>query len=485
VSFVKILNFIAGIDDKIMNQSPGVDRLWATQLGISLIIAFCFVSSISYYSLGYFLHSEPAKITIAILIASVVSLFDRALFQSDWFYMGLVTQLRDRLQSEQSSADKLWIIGRQSLRIFFRLGISLLIAYTLSLFVETAVFGDAITEKIEAKFLLENAEYYKKLQEQSKSVDLKVIAAETRTNTINQQLNNREQRIQSVMNDDDRRIYDGSWESIKAKQAQIESISARIAQNDQSIRTWNDDIQAEINGVKLKPEHTGLPSCGPMCLTKKGMVENAAKEKAALKHEQTNYEKEIQDLQNRTVAIAEKYERADKDFVEERKHERDALQQQLEALRAGRTKQWDETERELKKSGIFHDRRDDPIIRVGYLKQLKKDPERGDVVSEISWMIKLFIMFLEIAPVVGKMFFAPPSAYAWKIQTEVGKQQLAVLSNLDSDIQQHITDTEILDKLVEERRERMERNKIWAAARDSFFDKKEREQQAGASGVDT
>src|SRR6185436_3040736 len=102
----------------------------------------------------------------------------------------------------------------------------------------------------------------------------------------------------------------------------------------------------------------------------------------------------------------------------------------------------------------------DPIIRVKYLKELKDDPERGEVVSEISLMIRLFIMFLEIAPVVGKMFFSPPSAYAFKIRANVGKEQIEALVQLDAKVdiyqRQHDANLGSLDELIEKRRSRIE-----------------------------
>ena len=392
-----------------MKDCPGVDRLWATQLGISLIIAFCFVSSISYYSLGYFIHSEVARISIALLIASVVALFDRALFQSDWFHMGLIQHVREEIRIEQTTQAKLLILARYCGRILLRLGVSLLIAFTLSLFVEVAVFGDAISEKIDANFRRENSDYYARLKAQTNASDDGIAVVAGKIATIEAQIGDRRQRVQAAMNSDDRRIYDRDWQAIKDKDAEIKSLQVKIDENDKSIRAWRDDIQAEINGVKLKAEHTGLSGCGPVCETKKGFIQNADRENAEWKARQTLYRKEVQELDKRLSEIVAKYESADKAFVEERRREREELKQELAALSAGREAKLSKIEGELKQAGIFRERRDDPIIRVRYLKELKDDRERGDVVSEISLMIKLFMMFLEIAPVVGKMFFSPPS----------------------------------------------------------------------------
>jgi competence protein ComGC len=163
------------------------------------------------------------------------------------------------------------------------------------------------------------------------------------------------------------------------------------------------------------------------------------------------------------------------------------LQREIVLLQTGRAAQLDEAERELKRSGIFRNRRDDPIIRVRYLKELKNEPERGDVVSQMSLMIRLFIMFLEIAPVVAKMFFAPPSAYAWKIQAEVGKQQLEALVQLDRQIDeyqlQHVANAKNLDELIQERQDTKERARVWDEAAKAAFESVARGRQSDQSST--
>jgi len=217
------------------------------------------------------------------------------------------------------------------------------------------------------------------------------------------------------------------------------------------------------------------------------MIENAKTENRALKAQQSDLTKEIQQLEQRTISFAEKYDTADKSFVEERERERVSLQREIVLLQTGRAAQLDEAERELKRSGIFRNRRDDPIIRVRYLKELKNEPERGDVVSQMSLMIRLFIMFLEIAPVVAKLFLAPPSAYAWKIQAEVGKQQLEALVQLDRQIDeyqlQHVANAKNLDELIQERQDTKERARVWDEAAKAAFESVARGRQSDQSST--
>jgi hypothetical protein len=48
-------------------------------------------------------------------------------------------------------------------------------------------------------------------------------------------------------------------------------------------------------------------------------------------------------------------------------------------------------------------------------------------VTAYAWSLKLFIIFLEVVPVLGKLFFAPPSAYAIHLWDAISAVELARL----------------------------------------------------------
>jgi hypothetical protein len=66
--------------------------------------------------------------------------------------------------------------------------------------------------------------------------------------------------------------------------------------------------------------------------------------------------------------------------------------------------------------------KDDPLARMTAYQELKNDPKDGATIIWFSWMTKLLVIFLEVVPVVAKMFFSPPSVYAARIQAEVARQ---------------------------------------------------------------
>jgi hypothetical protein len=53
--------------------------------------------------------------------------------------------------------------------------------------------------------------------------------------------------------------------------------------------------------------------------------------------------------------------------------------------------------------------------------ELKNDPKDGATIVLFSWMTKFLMIFLEIVPIVAKMFFSPPSVYAARIQATVNR----------------------------------------------------------------
>ena len=60
----------------------------------------------------------------------------------------------------------------------------------------------------------------------------------------------------------------------------------------------------------------------------------------------------------------------------------------------------------------FQQQKDDPLSRMTAYQELKKRSQgwRDDLL--FSWMTRFLVIFLEIVPVVAKMFFSPPSVYA-------------------------------------------------------------------------
>src|SRR6185503_422458 len=112
---------------------------------------------------------------------------------------------------------------------------------------------------------------------------------------------------------------------------------------------------------------------------------------------------------------------------------RDALRVQVERasadlkeLEATRLSRMEDFRQKALAASDFQKQKDDPLSRMTAYQELKNDPKDGETITLFSWMTKFLIIFLEVVPVIAKMFFSPPSVYAAKIQAEVDRERRRV-----------------------------------------------------------
>ena len=117
---------------------------------------------------------------------------------------------------------------------------------------------------------------------------------------------------------------------------------------------------------------------------------------------------------------------------------RDALRAQVEAARnslkeleASLLPRVDDFRQKALAASDFQKQKDDPLSRMTAYQELKNDPKDGETITLFSWMTKFLIIFLEIVPVVAKLFFSPPSVYAARIQAEVERERRRIQRELD------------------------------------------------------
>ena len=81
---------IAGVDRETLKTCPATDKLWAAHLGFALCLSFVVVLGISFHATGYMIPEPWLRGAVALVISLTVFMFDRALYQSDWFYQGVL-----------------------------------------------------------------------------------------------------------------------------------------------------------------------------------------------------------------------------------------------------------------------------------------------------------------------------------------------------------------------------------------------------------
>src|SRR5262245_26313261 len=86
----RVLYLIAGVDRATLETCPATDKVWAAQLGFSLFLSFVVVFGIALHATGYMIVDPWMRAAVSLVIALTVFMFDRALYQSDWFYQGFL-----------------------------------------------------------------------------------------------------------------------------------------------------------------------------------------------------------------------------------------------------------------------------------------------------------------------------------------------------------------------------------------------------------
>jgi hypothetical protein len=418
----RLFSFIAGVDYKTMSSCPTTDRMWASQLGFSLCLSFTVVFGVSFYATGYMIDSSTIRGLIAFVVALTVLMFDRALCQSDWFYQG---------RSENSGADiqtreEVKLSTSRFLRIGARLAISLGFAWVIAMFMELAIFSDTISEKIERDRIANNKPIFEKID----AFEAQLNAEIERNRAYVSELETASRTAATEVPSTDLAAAAESEElrrQIAKSAAREEELRAEIAQIEQSVHRYTEELNAEEFGPRLFPNNTGRAG---FCTR----YEFAKRQKEAFEAQLASRQNEMAQLLTKRdeirksgsdLLVSNRALREQELAMIQAKHE--ALQsslekarltlKQLEIEKAVRTKEF---QAKVLAESYFLSKKDsaDPLRRIAAYQDLKNDPKDGPVITLFSWMTRFFIIFLEIVPVVAKIFFSPPSVYAAKVQVQ-------------------------------------------------------------------
>ncbi|NEW86059.1 DUF4407 domain-containing protein [Rhodopseudomonas sp. WA056] len=429
----RLLYFIAGVDRELIARCPPTDRIWAMQIGFSLCLSFLVVFGVSYYALGYIVGSTALRSSIAVVIALTVMMFDRALFQSDWFVQGAFW-----LDDDQSgtAGEGLRRSVWQFVRIAARLAISLGLAWVIALFLELALFSDAISQKIDRDRVAGNRPIFEQIDKYASGLDREIAESRSQLTAIEQ--HQRELLAQAPVPSENPAAADPDVErELKALAEREVGVRGEVRELEETIREQSLDMSAEQFGEKLRPTNSGRAGAGRR-------YELAKKQKEAAEILLQSRQAELSDIVARRERIkndAAARVAADLAQREEQRQEfaakRAAIQNQVDTARANF--QMLESQREAKvqryrertlEGSFVQQRKDsnDPLVRLTAYQALKSDPQEGPAITLFSWMIRLFVVFLEIVPVVTKIFFSPPSMYAINVQSQLKSARVAARS---------------------------------------------------------
>ncbi|MBK8458033.1 MAG: DUF4407 domain-containing protein [Phyllobacteriaceae bacterium] len=414
------LYFLAGVDRDLIEKSSRIDRIWAAQIGVSLIFTYVFVAAITFFSLNYFLGATVVVVAVALVVAGIVTLFDRALMISDWLNIGLIDELAQHVRNRPLRQKIATLPYGRVIKVFLRVAVSLVIALTLSLLAEAALFGPTLRASLERDNFAANADYRAAMADKENELRA-AIAAQA-----------------AIVADIDKRLDPLALAPVEpmslataAEKARLEdlrgaenSAKERMAALEEANRTLRRDIHAEKTGASVDKKYTGRPGCNPgsRCdIYKLDLSENEIELQsvtAALERHRADQAALVEALERRADS------RLPSELqVAEFRARRDAAAGRVRALEQSLAADLAAKEAELRASGVHVPLGDDPIARVHQLSVIKADPKIGPTIAALSLAVRLFIAFLEVAPVIAKIFFSPASAYAIWLRQEIAHAQ--------------------------------------------------------------
>jgi hypothetical protein len=488
-----LLYFVAGVDRDQIEQCPRTDQILARQLGVMLTLTFAIVAAITFYSISYIGSSSAqydvisgsfqaakaalsaqAYFLIAIascVVALMITLFDRMLYQSDWFYQ---LPISDVETNERYARPKFFL--RKAWRVVVRLAISLAVAYSLSTFLELKVFESQIVKKNQDIYIARNEPIFSDIKQEAARLSSRISGASNEISVLRQAAIE-QQTAESVVDAGlaaklraiDAELADMDGAVARQHQALIDrtenelapllnenrDLLSRLEEATKSVAQYTDYVNAERGGVN--PE--GLPGvsekagCAARCKYWEAKLDQATVDEGRLQSLIDKSNSAIEAIRRAHIVAASQID----DESTERKgillSVRDDALARVEAESAKmlaqhrlRTREiadsLQEKERALsllegsyvKDLADFEDRRraspdyvpfsDGPLERLTALLELKRDTQYGKTITWFSWWVKGFVIFLELAPVLAKLFFAPPSVYGFRVRAKVAAGQI-------------------------------------------------------------
>jgi len=515
---------VAAIDNKMLESCPNKDKIWATQIGYALMLTFIVLFGITFYSMtimhgGDILFDAETKSikfdtqvigvgeyvlygVIAMIVALVVVLFDRAFYQSDWF-------MQAPYGVELGILKRVGFFLGKLLKVSIRIALSLFLAYTFSSFLELKVYESELLTSMQKKHFLENKELYadmdsfaqklddkerglqeggRKLLDKIQKLDSGVIVwSDDRTTTMF------EKRKKELQKNHQQKLSSLSQEYISRKQIIKQEVTPYKLALQKKKKEYNElelKYQAEVGGLKEIEiggkviKASGIPTEGRRARIYKKRMQQLEGEIKSLRSKISNYDKAFSQLgkeltdkkeamvmqlnqakEQINIKLTEYQKKAQKGLLENAETIKEKLtvqlhrvQKQLEDIGQNKQHYIEEHYKEVIHSPEFIPFRDGPMSRLIAMEEMKKKPDLGKEIAYSSWFVKGILIFLEIAPILAKMLFGPPTVYATALQMQTKRATQRIVEEDGMSIDE-IDELIVLEKkkreLIKERQDTM------------------------------
>ena len=295
----------------------------------------------------------------------------------------------------------------------------------LSTFLELAIFSDSITERIVADHLTANKSIFDRIEKEKVQLDNEVELQ--RKNLASLEALYQRELTDNVPLDVASQVQFDSYEQQKKN---LDKLEQTLRTQAQELRNKINEYQEEMNGEELgqriRPNSSGQVGAGPK-------YQFAKKQKELYERRLAEVERQTQGIPGKQDELTKAQKGLSLEALARRNDDRTSSQDkrnelrnriergraELTALEAARLKKIDEFQRGAFASPEFQKRKNDPLSRMTAFAELKNDPKQGLTVSLFAFMTLLFVVFLEVVPVLAKAFFSPLTAYGQIIRSQV------------------------------------------------------------------
>ena len=538
----RFFHFIAAIDEDIIKDCHKADKNWVSHIGFMLCLTFFVLFIITYLSFDYISATSVSiddatneiiigevnrnwqtvlfGMVLALIIALIVTLTDRAIYQSDWFYhkdyivdgdtdrfptlavallaylliaillffsdalrinflnllestfnpsapdflfntvivvsivllplviiLGISSCFNRPAESGMPSVafgDKIWRIG-------IRLLISICVAIALSTFLELRIFESSIIEILKKEHTNENKVLYENYTKQVNALDENIKKLQDDKNNAQDRLIKLQKGIRidedtpeilKDLADENKRLDEELGKQISPIQKDLTELQKRQRELKQQRDEYLRKAQAEISGnPENMPDITSIPGCGQRCkyyqeqaeIVKNSIIENEAEinrirtEIEEIRADISSQRRQLQvDYGSRgNISLSQTKTEQRQSLIEEARSAFEGANTRLKEAQENKPKQRERLQKELQENPDYRSFQAGPIARLRAFSIMKEDEKHGQTNLIFSLWVKAFVIFLEVIPVIVKMFFSPPSIYGMKLRYAVYKQTLA------------------------------------------------------------
>lgn len=459
---------IAGVDGRFLREHdvPPDDRTWLVQLGLALTLSFIVITTEIYYSFDYIIKGFFPKagqndvrilstFALAAVLATMIVMLDRAFILSDWY--------SDAVEARgfRKIVAGVW----RTIKITLRVSISAFLAYSLSEFLVLRLYDAKITQLLHKEHLELNRPYRDKVQTFKERYD-------NTTEKLRSELDRQRTRLNDLrrsplsFNGHDARLDELSLRS-DALKGEIKKLRDKInrLQNSDIFERYR-RIEQSIGCIKAKmslEERSTRPTTMLICgedytssgIPKRGRrFRNLEAQLTALQQQRSQISAQLDDsngmlahlttqltdaqgkLQKIQQAILDRQKNLDQEHNKSRNQALDDVNRSISSLskklrnrQTNRTKAILEYRQKLKKEGFYHPFEDGPMVRHLALERLLSDPTYGPSRRTFVLLFQGLMVLLEMLPILMKVVFGKPTAYAAALQAA----QRAALERYRSD----------------------------------------------------